>query len=173
MAWTKILANLEIEPLMWETKHSGTELYTKSCEKSVHSLAILRRTLRKNESMICTHRICTKILRKLDEYSTTGVVKVDFPGFSRNSTNFNWLYLRAPEELDKKKPHFRAFQLEYFPTRRRSFETKNSRKSYGRLKIVTKCKNPIRSDTTLTIHPPQRAKRRDCVKKFKNFVLIV
>ena len=109
----------------------------------------------------------------LHKESIGGVVKVDFPGFSRNSTNFNWLYLRAPEELDKKKPHFRAFQLEYFPTRHRSFETKNSRKSYSRLKIVTKCKNPIQSDTTLTIHPPQRAKRRDCVKNSRNFVFIL
>ena len=55
---------------------------------------------------------------------TIGVVKVDFPEISRDLTNFNHLYLRAPGELDKKKPHFRAFQERRFSTHIFSSETK-------------------------------------------------
>ena len=98
-----------------------------------------------------------------------GVVKVDFPEISRDSTNFNHLYLPAPEELDKKKPHFRAFQERRFSTHICSSETKKFRKSYSPSKTVTKCKNSIPSDTSLTIRPPQRAPLGICVKKLRNF----
>ena len=59
-------------------------------------------------------------------------------GFFENSTNFNVLYLRALEELDKKKQHFRTFHEQVFPPPCWKVKMDSSRKSYNRLKTATK-----------------------------------
>ena len=62
-------------------------------------------------------------------------------GFSGNSTNFKWLYLWAPDELDKKGAQFRTFQEQAFSTPCWPTETDISPKSYSCLKIVSKSQN--------------------------------
>ena len=112
--------------------------------------------------------------------SVTGVVKVDFPGFSRNSTNFNWLYLRAPEELDNEKAHFRTFHEQTFPTPCWKLKTDVSSKSYSRLKTVTKSGNfeiflrQILQNPKFSVKLYSQDIQRDQnFRIFKNFALIL
>ena len=75
-------------------------------------------------------KICPEIMKNHEKY-----------GIFRNYINFEVPYLRAPEELDKKKPRFWTFQAEIFPTLYRLFESRKSRRSYSCLKMIANSKN--------------------------------
>ena len=53
-----------------------------------------------------------------------------------NIAKFNTLYLRSEKEFDNKKPHFRTFQIETFPTRHRSVNKNNFEESYDTSKFT-------------------------------------
>ena len=54
----------------------------------------------------------------------------------QNIDKFNTLYLRSKKEFDNKKPHFRTFQIEIFPTRHFSVDKNNFEESYDTSKFT-------------------------------------
>ena len=156
---------------------TGTVPWTLSPSPTLKLQGEAPKSVTKYTTGLCIWVGAVTIAMKTAMFHIRGVVKVDFLRIFQNSTNFNVPYLRAPEELDKKKPHFRTFQEQLFPTPCWSTSTDVSRKSYSRLKTVTKCKKSIRYGVRLTIRPPQRAKRGcekvkkfcfDCLEKTRN-----